>query len=130
MFMASATFDGLPKCAMTSFLSMLLIIVMLNSQVNYAGDPIPYAFGMAQTLGDRIRMLRQSRKMSQDQLGAVLKVSGASVSQWENGATQNLKIENFLRFCSFFNCDPTWLAFGDNPPAWASQPNSKPSTLK
>lgn len=62
--------------------------------------------------------------MTQDQLGEALGVSGASVSQWENGATKDLKIENFLRFCEYFSCDPHWLAFGDSPPAWAPTPPS------
>ena len=104
---------------------------MLKGQVNYAGGGSIYALpNMEQSLGDRIKFLRDSRKLTQEQLGAALDVSGASVSQWENGATKDLKIENFLRFCAYFNCDPQWLAFGDSPPDWLPSSNSRQNTAK
>ena len=94
---------------------------MLKGQVNYAErDPAYAVFAMPQSLGDRIKILRTSRKLSQEQLGKALGVSGASVSQWENGGTKDLKIENFLRFCEYFNCDPHWLAFGEESPPWSA----------
>jgi transcriptional regulator with XRE-family HTH domain len=95
---------------------------MLKSERKYAVEVMSYALPMEQTLGDRIVMLRKSRKMTQEQLGSELGVSAASVSLWESGATKDLKIENFLRFCDYFNCDPHWLAFGEDSPPWAAPP--------
>lgn len=65
-----------------------------------------------ETMGERIRTLRESRRLSQDQLGGIVGVSGASISQWENGATKYIRPENFLKLCAYFGVDPYWLVFG------------------
>ena len=86
---------------------------MLESKVNYA-LPIPaYACRQMATMGERIKTLRQSRRLTQDQLGEIVGVTGASISQWELGTTKGIKPENFLRFCAHFQVDPYWVAFGD-----------------
>lgn len=53
-------------------------------------------------MGDRNRGLRESRRLSQDGLAAILGVKGPSVSQWESGTTKNIRPENLLAICSFF----------------------------
>ena len=65
------------------------------------------------TMGERIRGLRESRSLSQDQLGEIVGVSGAAISQWESGATKNIRPENFLRFCAHFGVDPYWVVWGE-----------------
>ena len=37
------------------------------------------------TIGENIKRLRLSRKMTQEQLAEVLNISGAAVSKWERG---------------------------------------------
>lgn len=85
---------------------------MLDSQVNYALGHPAYAGRQMETMGERIKTLRLSRKLSQDQLGDIVGVTGASISQWELGTTKNIKPENFLRFCAHFQVDPYWVVFG------------------
>lgn len=99
------------------------MISMLKSQVNYASVVPQYSLPML-TMGERIRGLRESRSLSQDQLGEIVGVSGAAISQWESGTTRNLRPENFLRFCAYFGVDPYWVVWGD-----AEGPNIPKSPL-
>lgn len=65
-----------------------------------------------ETMGDRIRFLRQSRNLTQEGMGEIVGVSGASISQWESGAITGIRPDNFLRFCAYFAVDPYWVVFG------------------
>ena len=65
-----------------------------------------------ETLGDRIRQLRESRNLSQDQLGSAIGISGAAIAQWETGATKNPRPDHILRCCAYFGADPYWVVFG------------------
>lgn len=87
---------------------------MLKANVNYALGDVAYpSLHMAkEEMGDRIRTLRESRKLSQEDMGKIIGISGAAISLWESGATKGIKPENFLRFCAYFAVDPYWLAFG------------------
>jgi transcriptional regulator with XRE-family HTH domain len=88
---------------------------MLKGEVNYALDPSAYASGRMDTsMGDRIRTLRKSRDLSQEDMGKIVGVSGATISQWESGTTVNIRPENFLRFTAYFGADPYWVVFGDD----------------
>lgn len=84
---------------------------MLKSQVNHETVVLPYA-SIMETMGDRIRTLRESRTLTQEDMGKIIGISGVAISQWESGATKNLRPENFLRFCAYFNVDPYWVVFG------------------
>lgn len=98
---------------------------MFKCDVNYGQWPsADTAEPMEETMGDRIRTLRSSRKLTQERLAEEMGVSGAAISQWEKGNTKDLKLENFLRFCSIFNCDPLWLAFGPDGPPWSAKSKS------
>ena len=85
---------------------------MLKDEVNHAKGTPPYPFELMETMGDRIRTLRESRTLSQEDMGKIIGISGAAVSQWESGATKGIRPENFLRFCAYFTVDPYWLVFG------------------
>lgn len=85
---------------------------MLKSQVNHAKGTCAYSVEPMETMGDRIRTLRNSKTLSQEELGKIVGVSGASISQWESGTTRNIRPENFLRFCAHFEVDPYWVCFG------------------
>lgn len=85
---------------------------MLKSQVNYASDVPKYSLSMP-SMGERIRGLREGRRLTQDQMGEIVGVSGAAISQWESGATRNIRPENFLRFCAYFSIDPYWVVWGE-----------------
>jgi transcriptional regulator with XRE-family HTH domain len=85
---------------------------MLKSNVNYALADCGYAYVPMETMGDRIRGLRESQRLSQEAVGKIVGITGAAISQWEKGSITGLKPENFLRFCAYFNVDPYWLVFG------------------
>jgi transcriptional regulator with XRE-family HTH domain len=74
-----------------------------------------------ETMGDRIRTLRQARGLSQSMLAEKLGVTTGAVSHWESGNTQNIKIPTFLKLCSELGTTPHYLALGPNqrpsPPA-------------
>src|SRR5258708_2449526 len=84
---------------------------MLDSYVNHAGLSKGYALGM-ETMGDRIKMLRESKSYSQLQLGSLVGVSKSAVSQWELGQTANIKLQTFLRLLEVLGTKYEYLVFG------------------
>lgn len=84
---------------------------MLTSAVEYANERVAYSSEM-QTMGDRIRQLRQARALSQGQLADRVGVTAGAISQWENGLTKNIRLETFLRLCEELGTIPHYLIFG------------------
>lgn len=101
---------------------------MLNSQIKDAQLTLPYAVPMAtiETMGDRIRMLRQARGLTQPQLAAEVGVSKSAVSQWEDGSVANIKLQTFLRLVEVLRTDYEYLIFG--PDRNQAQRQAKPKT--
>jgi transcriptional regulator with XRE-family HTH domain len=87
---------------------------MLNSNTTHAQEPDIYHVPM-ETMGERIRTLRQARGLSQGQLADRLGVTTGAVSHWESGNSQNIKIPTFLRLCAELGTTPHYLAFGPQP---------------
>jgi transcriptional regulator with XRE-family HTH domain len=65
-----------------------------------------------ETMGDRIKRLREAQGFTQTQLGELCGVSKSAVSQWEDGSTTDIKIKPFLALCDALRTDPHYLAFG------------------
>ena len=84
---------------------------MLNTQVKDADRAAFYYPGM-ETMGDRIRQLREARGLTQTQLGESTGVTKSAVSQWEGGATANIKLQTFMVLCDALNTDPAYLIWG------------------
>lgn len=59
-------------------------------------------------LGERIKILREQRKMSQDQLGAAVGVTKQTVSNWENGNITPA-MDKFTRLIEFFHTTPNYI---------------------
>lgn len=81
------------------------------------------------TMGDRIRMLREARGWTQDQVAAALttrgaKISGNAISQWERGITENIKLKTFLALVEEFGTTADYLVHGP------SDPNGRDSSGK
>lgn len=73
------------------------------------------------TMGDRIRILRESKGWTQGQLAARLTARGASVtfsaiSQWERGETQNIKLPAFLALVDELGTTHEYLVHGPSEP--------------
>lgn len=85
---------------------------MLNFEVKNAVPDSSYAFPRMETMGNRIRQLREARKLTQEQLGAEVGVSKSAVSQWEDDSTKNIKLVTFLKLCEVLRTDPPYLIWG------------------
>jgi transcriptional regulator with XRE-family HTH domain len=85
---------------------------MLNFEVKDAQPLTPYAYLPMETMGDRIRTLREARRLTQEQLGKEVGVSKGAVSQWENGSTKNIKLGTFLALLGVLRTDYEYLIYG------------------
>lgn len=93
------------------FLEHAPMLSMLSRECKNDLPPSFYPVGM-ETLGDRIRLLRQAKGWTQDQLGTRIGVSKVAVSQWETGSTSNIKLKTFLQLCEELGTTPHYLIFG------------------
>lgn len=69
-------------------------------------DPIP------QTMGARIRELREKRGLTQEELAAKCEVTKSAVSQWESDSTQNVRLQPFLKLLEALNTRFEYLIYG------------------
>lgn len=65
-----------------------------------------------ETMGSRIRRLRQARHMTLQQVASLLCVTRSAVSQWELDQSHNIKLDTFLRLCSILGREPHYIVFG------------------
>jgi transcriptional regulator with XRE-family HTH domain len=65
-----------------------------------------------ETMGQRIKRLRESRGWTQGHLAELTGVTVSAVSQWELDSTQNVKLVPFLRLAKVLETDPHYLVFG------------------
>jgi transcriptional regulator with XRE-family HTH domain len=84
---------------------------MLNCVVKDAELRVAYAFPM-ETMGDRIKALREARGLTQTQLGELCGVSKSAVSQWEDGTTTDIKLVPFLKLQEALSTDGHYLVYG------------------
>jgi DNA-binding transcriptional regulator YiaG len=96
---------------------------MLESHFKDAVGRIPYASCGMETMGQRIKRLRESRGWSQSNLADMVGVTVSAVSQWELDQTENVKLVPFLRLAKVFETDPYYLVFG---PERGTEELSKP----
>lgn len=69
--------------------------------------------GIMQTMGDRIRMLRNAKGMTQTELGDLCGVGKSAVSAWEKGEVNDIKLKAFLSLVSALGTKYEYLVFGD-----------------
>lgn len=87
---------------------------MLNRAVKDAHPVSGYAAFLMETLGSRIKQLREAKALTQLALAKQLGVTKSSVSQWETESTANIKLPVFLRLCRILGTDPYYLVFGND----------------
>lgn len=75
------------------------------------------------TLGSRIRELRKSKQMTQEELGKVLKVSKVSISGYENG-TREPDTQGLSTLANFFDVSTDYLLGNTNNKHTISSPES------
>jgi transcriptional regulator with XRE-family HTH domain len=94
---------------------------MLNFHIKDAEPAVFYAVTTMETMGDRIRQLRQARHLTQEEFGRAVGVTKSAVSQWEGGSTKNIKLATFLRVLEILHTDANFLIWGpDRTPAGAA----------
>ncbi len=76
------------------------------------GIPIAVYSGGVETMAERIRTLRQSKMLTQEQLGDLCGVTKMAVSHWETGGTANIRLKTFLMLCEQLGTTPHYLIFG------------------
>lgn len=64
-------------------------------------------------VSDRIKKLRVSAGMTQEQLGEILGVGKATVQKYESGQIQNLKTTHIKKLCEIFHKKPHYFIFDD-----------------
>jgi transcriptional regulator with XRE-family HTH domain len=87
-------------------------VSILSGEVKHTFAERRVASVAVETTGDRIRVLREARGWTQEELGERLDVSRASVSQWERGETKNIKNLTFLKLVGELNTTAEYLLFG------------------
>jgi len=59
--------------------------------------------------GEIIRMLREEKHLTQEDLGKMVGVQKAAVNKWENGTTKNLKRSVIAQLAEIFNVPPSYI---------------------
>lgn len=61
------------------------------------------------TMGERIKILREERHMSQEELGKLCGVNRAAVNKWETGQVENIKRSTIKRLAEVFHVTPCFI---------------------
>jgi DNA-binding XRE family transcriptional regulator len=85
---------------------------MLEPNIKDAVSISQYAGAHMETMGQRIKKMRDQRGWTQGQLAERVGVTVSAVSQWELDQTENVKLLPFLRLAKLFETDPHYLVFG------------------
>lgn len=64
------------------------------------------------SMGSRIRQLREAKGLTQPALGKMVGVTKGAVSQWENGSIANIKLKTVLKLCEILGTDLQYLVHG------------------
>ena len=71
-----------------------------------------------ESIGSRIKTLRESRKMTHEELGAAIGMSGEAVRDIESGKALNLKSDALRALCETFNVFPRVLLYDTDEDFW------------
>jgi transcriptional regulator with XRE-family HTH domain len=78
-----------------------------------------------ETMGQRIKALREARGMSQQEIADVVGVSKSAVSQWELGQSKDIKLRTFLALLEALRTDMEYLVYGAARKAPAESPGMR-----
>lgn len=65
-----------------------------------------------ETIGDRLRKLREARQLTQDQVAEKIGVRQGSYTQLETGKTKTPRSSNLAKYARLYGVDPEWLMTG------------------
>lgn len=69
-----------------------------------------------ETMGMRIKKLREALNLTQHQLATRCGVAKSAVNQWESGTSENIKLQPWLRLLRTLNVSAHYLIFGQETP--------------
>jgi transcriptional regulator with XRE-family HTH domain len=72
---------------------------------------------------------RRARRVANAELAKACGVRRASVQDWLNGKTKNLRLEYFFGACDYLNVRPRWLALGEEPVAPLPDDSPQPPVI-
>lgn len=61
------------------------------------------------TMGERIKYLRESNNMTQDELGLLLGVQKSAIAKYENGKVENIKRSTIKKMADIFGVSACYL---------------------
>lgn len=79
---------------------------------------------MTMTMGGRIKALRTSKKMSQDELGSLIQTTRQTIFKYENDIITNIPPEKIEKIAAIFHVSPAYLA------GWGETPDDEKEALE
>ena len=67
-------------------------------------------------IGDRLKLAKNTSKLSNLQLAEKTQMSNAQISRMLNGKNTNMTISTIYNLAEALECNPAWLAFGIGAP--------------
>lgn len=92
-------------------------VSLLTAEVKHSYRRSGLSYAAMDKMGDRIRLLREAKGWSQEELAKELtmrgcKVSRVAVSYWESGASKNIKNRTMLALVDALGTTQQYLLFG------------------
>jgi transcriptional regulator with XRE-family HTH domain len=84
---------------------------MLDIAVNMSGRSVGTLYRM-ETMGNRIKRLREARNLTVQELADKVGVSRSLVYQWEDDSVAGIRPANFVLLCQTLKTDPAYLVWG------------------
>lgn len=87
---------------------------MLETHVKNASADSTYIEPM-ESMGERMKRTRTLKGLSLETVAEAIGISAQALSQWETGLTVNMRPENLLNWCAYFELNPYLVVFGKAP---------------
>ena len=79
---------------------------MLDAEVNYGTREVHlWCPDLMETIGQRIRAMRERRGLSQEKLGRAIGVTKAVISSWEMDRVKNMQLRNLFALAYALDTD-------------------------
>jgi transcriptional regulator with XRE-family HTH domain len=67
-------------------------------------------------MGNRIKILRESKGLTQTDVAIYCGVTRAAIAQWEAADHVDIKLQPWLKLLELLSADPYWIVYGANKP--------------
>lgn len=94
---------------------MELILGIPKSQCQGTPNSASVRLAYMDTWHKRLETARMHRGVSKSDVASAVKVSNATVSDWESGKTKKIEGDNLLNVCEYLRISAKWLLFNKGP---------------